>query len=377
KFSHIRHTLSVTWCVSLRCDFVTRVQSQCEGDSGHTTSLERIGDHKNADNGVSHNRQSARRPAATKCVARPTLCANRNWPRHIGCISPAPMRWVRKSHIDPEHCPLLDSLLLRRIIRCLKPHQMRAAGVAAAIVACAVLNLAAPWFVKQIIDVAIPRRDPTLLWLCCLVMIAGPLVAGLVQVVQKYGAERIGQDVMFDLRSELYEHLHQMPFAFFTERRSGQAVSHVLNDVQGVGGVVSSTLVDVTQNAVVLCSTTMFMIALDWRLALMAVALLPLFIVPTRRVGRVRKLLKRRVQAGMGDLTSMLTEGLSVSGALLVKLFNTEALEVQRFQRKADEIRCLTLQQSLMGRWFKLLLGLFEAVAPAVVFAIGGFLVIT
>jgi ATP-binding cassette subfamily B protein len=286
------------------------------------------------------------------------------------------MRWVAKSQVDPKQCPPADSLLLHRIVRCVRPYRLRAAGVAAIIVVCAGLNLAAPWFVKQIVDVAIPRQDLTLLWICCGGMIAGPLVAGLLQVAQKYGAERIGQDVMFDLRTELYEHLHRMPFAFFTERRSGEAVSHVLNDVQGVGGVVSSTLVDVTQNAVVLCSTTAFLIALDWRLALVAVALLPLFIMPTRRVGKVRKVLKRRVQAGVGDLTSMLTESLSVSGALLVKLFCAEDLEVQRFRRKADEIRCLTLQQSLAGRWFKLLLGLFEAVAPPIVFAIGGYLVI-
>jgi ATP-binding cassette, subfamily B, bacterial len=286
------------------------------------------------------------------------------------------MRWAAKSHIDPKQCPPVDSLLLHRITRCVRPYWLRAAGVAAAIVACAVLNLAMPWFVKQIVDVAIPRRDLTLLWICCGGMIAGPLVAGLLQIVQKYGAERIGQDVMFDLRTELYQHLHRMPFAFFTERRPGEAVSHVLNDVQGVGGVVSSTLVDVTQNAVVLCSTTAFLIALDWRLALVAVGLLPLFITPTRRVGKIRKALTRRVQAGVGDLTSLLTESLSVSGALLVKLSSAEEVEVQRFRHKADDIRRLTLQQSLVGRWFKLLLGLFEAVAPAIVFAMGGYLVI-
>ena len=218
---------------------------------------------------------------------------------------------------------------------------------------------------------AIPARRA---WDCCAGIIAparrrSPPVA-------KHGAERIGQDVMFDLRLQLYRHLHRMPFAFFTNQKPGEVVTHVLNDVQGVGSAVSGTLVDVTQNTIVLLSTTAFLVLLDWRLALLAVGLLPLFVTPARRVGKIRKGLKRRVQAGVGELTGMLTETLSVSGALLVKLFGGEEREVRRFREKAEEIKRLTLEQSLVGRWFQLLLGSFEAVAPRVVFACGGLLVI-
>ncbi|MBI2833797.1 MAG: ABC transporter ATP-binding protein [Acidobacteria bacterium] len=230
--------------------------------------------------------------------------------------------------------------------------------------------------IKYIVDVAIPRRDVELLWLAASGMIVAPLAAGLLQVAQKYGAERIGQDVMLDLRVALYRHLHRMPFAFFTKQKPGEAVSHVLNDVQGVGSVVSSTLVDVAQNAIVLLSTVVFVVVLDWRLALAAMVLLPLFITPTRRVGRRRKALKRRVQAGVSELTGMLTETLSVSGALLVKVFCGEELEPRRFRSKAEEIKRLALEQSLVGRWFQLLLRLFEAIGPAVVFGLGGLLVI-
>src|SRR6266576_6674747 len=240
----------------------------------------------------------------------------------------------------------------------------------------AALNLSLPYFIRRIVDEAIPSGNLTQLWLYCGAMIAGPALAGLLEVVQKYSSELIGQQVMLDLRVALYHQFHAMPFAFFARQQPGEAVSHVLNDVQGVGGAVSGTLADVAQNVIVLVSTTAFVFALDWRLALVALGFLPLFIVPTRRVGQTRKRLKRTVQARVSELTGILTETLSVSGALLVKVFGAEDTELGRFTAKAHEIKQLSLEQSLVGRWFQLLLGLFEAVGPAIVFALGGFLVV-
>ena len=243
-------------------------------------------------------------------------------------------------------------------------------------VASAALNLSLPWFMHQVVDLAIPRRDLGLLWLYCAAMVAGPAAAGLLEVFQRYSSEVIGQQVMLDLRAALYRQLQAMPFAFFARQQPGEAVSHVLNDVQGVGSAVSGTLLDVAQNLIVLASTTAFVFALDWRLALVALAFLPLFVVPTRRVGQTRKQLKRAVQAHISELTGILTETLSVSGALLVKVFGGEDTEFRRFHAKAEDIKQLSLKQSLVGRWFQLLLGLFEAVGPAIVFALGGYLVV-
>jgi ATP-binding cassette, subfamily B, bacterial len=278
--------------------------------------------------------------------------------------------------MKPTHLPDVDKTTLRRIVSYVTPYSGRAAFVFSCIVLASVLNLALPWFAKRIVDEAIPRGDVHLLWLYCAGMIAGPVAAGFLQVAQKYGAEAIGQDVMFDLRAALYRRLHEMPFAFFVRQAPGESASRVLNDVQGVGGVVSDTLVDIVQNAVVLTATIAFVLALDWRLALVGVGFLPLFIVPTRRVGRRKKLLKRRVQELMAELTGILAETLSVSGALLVKVFGSERIEIERFEKKAAEIRRLALEQSLVGRWFKMLLGLFEAMGPAIVFGVGGLLVI-
>jgi ATP-binding cassette subfamily B protein len=291
-------------------------------------------------------------------------------------VAPTPRVIVRKTRLDPRHLPTIRTTTLGRILGALTPYRGRAGLVAACITGSALLNLTVPFFIRQIVDIAIPTRHVGLLWWSCLGMVAGPALAGLLQVAQKYNAERIGQDVMFDMRVELYRRLQAMPFRDVATQAPGQAVSHVLNDVQGVGGAVSGTLVDVVQNAVVLVSTTLLLFAMDWRLALVAVAVLPVFIVPTRRVGRVRKQLKRTMQEHASRLTGIVTETLSVSGALLVTLFGREEAEADRFAGEAAEMRRLALAQSLVGRWFQMLLGLFESAGPAIVFAVGGWLVI-
>jgi ATP-binding cassette subfamily B protein len=304
-------------------------------------------------------------------------------PDRLGLIAAHPLHFASivkaaaKTRIDPKDLPAVEAVTLRRIARYVRPHSFRIAIVAASIFMAAVLNLVPSWAVKRVIDDAIPQRNLMLLLSWCGAMIVAPLAAGLLQVVQKHTAETIGQDVMLELRVTLYEHLQQMPFAFFQTQKPGEAVSHVLNDVQGAGSVIGSTLLGVAQNTIGLVLTLAFVIALDWRLALVASAFLPLFITPTRRVGRKRKAIKRDVQARMAEMTSMLTETLSVSGALLVKVFGREEAEVQRFQEKALELRRLSLEQSLAGRWFQMMLGLFESVGPALVFAAGGLLVIT
>ncbi len=291
-------------------------------------------------------------------------------------LLPTPTLPVRKTRIDPKDLPALEGATLRRVLSYVTPHWPRAVVVIACMVVGAAFSLSLPWFMKRVVDDAIPRGDVRLLLIYCAAMVAGPAAAGLLEVAQKYGAEVIGQQVMLDLRVALYRQLHAMPFAFFARQRPGEAVSHVLNDVQGVGGAVSGTLVDVAQNAIVLVSTTAFVFALDWRLALVALGFLPLFIAPTRRVGRTRRTLKRAVQARVSELTGILTETLSVSGALLVKVFGGQDVEVLRFTAKAEEIKGLSLEQSLVGRWFQMLLGLFESAGPAIVFAVGGLLVI-
>ena len=284
---------------------------------------------------------------------------------------------MKKTYIDPRAAPPVDAGTLKRILRQLRPYWWQMAAVTLSIIVCAQLNLLPAILVKRVVDEAIPQADERRLVMLCVGMVAGPLIAGLLQVGQKYLTNWIGERAMYDMRVDLFRHLHRQSLGFFSTAKPGEAVSRVLNDVKGVGDVLSSTLVSVLQNAVVLISTTETMIVwLDWRLTLVAAGLLPLFIVPTRRVGRKRKALKRTVQAKTAEITGILTETLSVSGALLLKVFGTEEHETERFRSKAAEIMTLQLKQTLIGRWFQMILGLFESLGPALVFLVGGWLVI-
>jgi len=270
----------------------------------------------------------------------------------------------------------VSSSTVRRIARHLRPHAGLAAAVLALLVAGALLNLLPPVLVKRVVDEAIPRKDLHQLALLSTLMIAGPLAAGFLGVLQKYLSALIGERVTFELRVRLFKHLHRQPLGYFASARPGEPLSRVLNDVEGVGQAVSKTLTAVLKNAVVLVSAAATVIWLDWRLAVVSLCLLPLFVAPTRRVGKKRKALKRLAQERMAELTGILSETLSISGVLLVKTFGAEKLERRRVKRKCRELMRLSLDQTLVGRWFSMLLGLFESVGPALIFLIGGWLVI-
>jgi len=284
---------------------------------------------------------------------------------------------AKKTKLDTDELPEVGRRTLRQVLAYLKPYRSRAVAVAAIMVVSALLNLTPPLLVKRIIDHAIPERRIGLLFALSAGMIVGPLLAGLLQIGQRYLATAIGEGVMMDLRLQVFRHLQRLPLRYFADAPPGEVISHVLNDVQGVGSVVSGTMVRVVESAFVFASTTALVLALDWRLGLVALALLPLFMVPTRRVGRRRKALKRRAQRALAELTGILAETLSISGVLLLKVFGAEPHAARQLEAKSSELRELSIHQSLLGRWFQMLLGLFESAGPALVFAAGGLLVIT
>ena len=176
---------------------------------------------------------------------------------------------------------------------------------------------------------------------------------------------------MFDLRVQLFRHVQRQSLGYFASAKSGEVVSRVLNDVQGVGHMMQENLIKLLQNAVVFAVSSAVIFSLDWRLALVAFGLLPAFIYPARRVGRTRKTLKRRAQARMAEVTGILMETLSVSGALLLKVFGTEKKETKRLEAKARELMDISLRHNLVGRWFQMLMKLFEELGPVMVWAGG------
>ncbi len=283
---------------------------------------------------------------------------------------------MRKTYIDPALAPEVERATLRRVLGFMRPFGRHAALVIALTLATALLDLLPPLLVKRVVDEAIPNGDLQLLAGLAVAMIIAPLAADVLGIGRKYLTTWISEHAMMDLRVRLFGHLQRQSVRFFATLRPGEAVSRVLNDVEGVGSVMGGTLFGIVDDVIVLTTTIIALFMLDARLATVGVVLLPLFIIPTRRVGRVRKALKRQAQARKAEFTGILTETLSVSGVLLVKVFGAEASEVSRFQAKASALVDLALRQTLVSQQYNLLMGAFKNIGPALVFGLGGYLVI-
>ncbi len=266
--------------------------------------------------------------------------------------------------------------MLGRILGYFRPYRRQAWLVMGSIALAALAGGVPPLLIKRLVDHAIPERNLVELAWCCAGMVAGPLVAGFLAVGYKYLAAWIGEKVMYDLRLELFGHVQRQSLAFFANAKPGEVVSRVLTDVQGVGQALQDNLVKLLQNALVLSVSVVLLVSLDWRLALVALSALPLFVLPARKVGRQRKQLKKQTQARMAELTGILMETLSVSGVLLIKVFGAHKREKRRLRDKALEVQAASLKQNLVGRWFQMLMKLFEDLGPALVYAVGGYLVI-
>jgi len=266
---------------------------------------------------------------------------------------------------------------LRRALGLHRPHAGMVSLLVLVIMVSAGVGLGPPLLMQRIIDDALrPPGDGFQLNVLILVMIALVLVSAFVGVAQTYLGNAIGQGVMFDLRRDLYRHLSGMSLRWFTANRTGEILSRVSNDVGAVQGVVSDTLGGVVGNLVVAASTFGVMLYLDWRLALFSCAFLPLFIFPARRVGNIQRGLMGESQEQIAILNAQMQETLSVSGALLVKTFGRRGAEIEQFEETATEIRRLNIRRAMVGRWFGMMMGLFSAIAPAIVYWYGGHRVI-
>jgi ATP-binding cassette subfamily B protein len=267
--------------------------------------------------------------------------------------------------------------MLLRILRYFRPYWREGSFVLVTVAAIATIGLVPPLLIRSIIDVALPNADATLLALLVLGMVGAPTVGGLLGVVQNYLNTQISQRVMFDLRNDLYSHVQSLSLRFFTSVKTGEIMSRLNNDVSGVSRVIGDTITQNVFQVFVLVSTVFLMVQMEWRLALMSLIVVPLVLAPTRRVGARRFALQHETQRKQADLTSIMQETLNISGVVLMKAFAREAYERMRFADKNSELMDVQIRASMLGRWFRMLLQFFEALGPALIYLVGGYLVIT
>ena len=266
--------------------------------------------------------------------------------------------------------------MLRRVFAYGRPYRWLLGGVLVTILAVSVLSVVPPLLIRDLVDRAIPEADLGRLTLLGIGMVAVPLVTVSVGAVQRWMSARAGEGIIYDLRRSLYTHLQAMSLRFFTETKTGELVSRLDNDVVGAQTAITGTFVTIISNVVSVVVILFVMVRAEWRLTLLAVAALPLFVYPARRVAQILRRITQRQMQHNAAMSAILNETFNVSGALLVKLFGRRREEVAKFSKEARMVRDLGVRQALIGRWFFAALGLVSAMGTATVFWVGGYLVI-
>ncbi len=261
---------------------------------------------------------------------------------------------------------------LRRMTSLFRPYRLQLGFVLSLILVSSVLGIVSPFLLRRVLNEALPHHDLGLLSWLVGGMIAIAVGTQALGVVQTWTSNVVGQQVLHDLRAAVYEHLQRLSLAFFTRTRTGEVQSRIGNDIGGVESVVTSTATSIVQNVTTVVASIVAMILLDWRLALVALGLIPVFVYLTRRVGAVRRRLAATRQQTMADLSSLVNESLSVSGVLLGKTMGRGGDLTERFRAQSRDLARLEVQSTMAGRWLMGSIQATFAILPAVIYWVGG-----
>lgn len=264
-----------------------------------------------------------------------------------------------------------------RVLSYARPYRWAITAFVIVIVIQAMLGLVPALLFRQIIDKAIPEGNRGLLHVLAAVVIGAAIFSSAMSFFERLYSSRIGEGLIYDLRVKLFDHVSAMPIGFFTRTQTGALMSRLNNDVIGAQRAVTTTLGSVVSNVIVLITTLIAMFYLEWRLTIIGVLVLPVFIIPAKRVGRRLSTITRRGFDLNAAMNTQMTERFNVSGALLVKLFGNRKRESKEFSDRAAEVRDIGIQSAMYSRTFLIALALVGAIGTALVYWIGGQLVIS
>ncbi|MFE5490245.1 ABC transporter ATP-binding protein [Streptomyces virginiae] len=283
-------------------------------------------------------------------------------------------KWTpSKDPLDPSRpAPAEQPRELRRIVALFRPYRARLAVVGLLVCASSLVGVASPFLLREILDVAIPQGRTGLLSLLALGMILTAVVTSVFGVLQTLISTTVGQRVMHDLRTAVYAQLQRMPLAFFTRTRTGEVQSRIANDIGGMQATVTSTATSLVSNLTAVIATVVAMLALDWRLTLVSLLLLPVFVWISRRVGHERKRITTQRQKQMAAMAATVTESLSVSGILLGRTMGRSESLTSAFSAESEKLVDLEVRSSMAGRWRMSTIGIVMAAMPALIYWAAG-----
>ncbi|MER6262606.1 MULTISPECIES: ABC transporter ATP-binding protein [unclassified Streptomyces] len=278
----------------------------------------------------------------------------------------------REPHWTPPADAAEQPRQVRRILKLFRPYRGRLAIVGLLVGASSLVSVATPFLLKETLDVAIPQGRTGLLSLLALGMIVSAVLAGVFGVLQTLISTTVGQRVMHDLRTAVYGRLQRMSLAFFTRTRTGEVQSRIANDIGGMQATVTSTATSLVSNATSVIATIVAMVALDWRLTIVSLLLLPAFVWISRRVGNERKKITTQRQKQMAAMAATVTESLSVSGILLGRTMGRSDSLTASFADESERLVDLEVRSNMAGRWRMAVITIVMAAMPAVIYWTAG-----
>ncbi|HET6596231.1 MAG TPA: ABC transporter ATP-binding protein [Anaerolineales bacterium] len=284
--------------------------------------------------------------------------------------------WFAYMRSDDEKPKVTRDLLLR-VLSYARGYWWHIAGMLMTILLTTGLSLLTPLIFRNMIDVVIPAKDTNRLILLAAALLFIPAVTGLINVLQRRLNATVGEGVIYDLRSSLFARLQRMSLRFFTNTKVGELMSRLNNDVVGAQNAISNTIVNIATNLIEAIALIAVMVTLEWRLTLVSVLILPLFILAARRLGTVLRDIARQGMEMNAQMNAHMNETLNIGGALLVKLFGRSIEEEKRFRDRAANVRDIGIRRAVVGSTFFVIFGLVSAIGTALVYGLGGYFVIT
>ncbi len=285
-----------------------------------------------------------------------------------------------RGHLTEEekaNKPKVTKKLLKRIAGYLTPYWLQFFFVLITILLSAAVGLLPSIITGKIVDQALVNQDMEKLIQLCIAAFLAVIVSQVISVIESYINSWISQQIIFDMKNQMYGHLQQMPHAFFTTEKQGDIITRMNTDISGVSSVVSGTLTNVVSNIATIVTTCVALFTMSWQLAIIGILVIPLLIIPSRVVGNTRFKLATQSQAKNDEMNQVINETLSVSGSMLVKIFTREQKEYDNFVKVNKEVTKLSLKESRSGKWFFVVMGMFTQIGPLLIYLAGGYFLIS
>jgi ATP-binding cassette, subfamily B, bacterial len=280
---------------------------------------------------------------------------------------------------DPEEFAgkHVEWALMKRVLRLARPYRLLLVGFLATAVATSIVTVIPPLLFRALLDTAVPDKNRTMVAWLAAGAVALAIANALLSLWQRWYSARIGEGLIYTMRVRLFDHIQRMPVAFFTRTQTGALMSRMNNDVIGAQQAITNTLGTVVGNVITLAVTLTVMLGLEWRLTILTLIVLPAFIIPARRIGRRLQRITREGMQLNASMNNTIAERFNVAGALVVKLFGKHERERDQFEDRAERVRNIGVSTAMYSRVLFVALGLVAAVGTAVVYFVGGNLVIS